>query len=140
MSGRFSCSSETASTPSFAVSTRMPLRSSRPLRHAAHRDRIITNQREGAPIALIQHDRFGGRARHSDRTREPMSRIRTMRPSPNMVAPAMPRIAEICGPRDFTTISRLPTSSSVTRGRRVFAGAYQHHRHRNVRVRQARGP
>ena len=36
----------------------------------------------------------------------------TMRPSPRIVAPAMPRMAAICGPTDFTTISRLPTSSS----------------------------
>jgi hypothetical protein len=38
----------------------------------------------------------------------------TMRPSPRIVAPAMPRMPEICGPSDLTTISRLPTSSSVT--------------------------
>src|SRR6202051_3420269 len=44
-----------------------------------------------------------------------MSRMMTMRPSPRIVAPAIPRIPEICGPSDFTTISRLPTSSSVTR-------------------------
>jgi hypothetical protein len=31
-----------------------------------------------------------------------------------MVAPAIPRMPEICGPSDFTTISRLPTNSSVT--------------------------
>jgi hypothetical protein len=43
-----------------------------------------------------------------------MSRMMTIRPSPKMVAPAMPRIPEICGPKDFTTISRLPTNSSVT--------------------------
>ncbi len=37
-----------------------------------------------------------------------------MRPSPRMVAPETPRIAEICGPTLLTTISRLPISSSVT--------------------------
>ncbi len=42
-----------------------------------------------------------------------MSRMMTMRPSPRMVAPEIPRMAEICGPTDFTTISRLPMSSSV---------------------------
>ena len=37
-----------------------------------------------------------------------------MRPSPRMVAPEMPRMPEICGPTVFTTISRLPSISSVT--------------------------
>ena len=37
-----------------------------------------------------------------------------MRPSPRMVAPAMPRTEAICGPTDLSTTSRLPTSSSVT--------------------------
>ena len=37
-----------------------------------------------------------------------------MRPSPRIVAPEMPRMLAICGPTDFTTISRLPTSSSAT--------------------------
>ena len=37
-----------------------------------------------------------------------------MRPSPRIVAPEMPRTEAICGPTDLTTISRLPTSSSVT--------------------------
>ena len=39
----------------------------------------------------------------------------TMRPSPRIVAPEMPRMPEICGPTGLTTISRLPISSSATR-------------------------
>jgi hypothetical protein len=42
-----------------------------PLRHAAHRDRVVDDQRERAPVALIEHRRFGGRARHSERTSDP---------------------------------------------------------------------
>src|SRR3984893_13214324 len=114
-SGTWSCSSATASMPSRAVSTRMPLRSS---------SRWVTRRTvmESSPtIAKVRRSprSFGAtgawaRARHSARTSAPMSRMMTMRPSPRMVAPDMPRMPEICGPTDLTTISRLPTSSSAT--------------------------
>ena len=116
MSGTLSCSSATASMPSRAVSTRMPLRSSR---RCVTRRTVMESSTTIAKVRRSPCSRGAAaawaRARHSPRTSAPMSRMMTMRPSPRMVAPEMPRMPEICGPTDLTTISRLPTSSSATR-------------------------
>ena len=108
------------------------------LRHAAHGDRVVDHQREDAVVAASRAARCRPSApRHSERTSAPMSRMTTMRPSPRMVAPEMPRMAAICGPTGLTTISRLPTSSSATSAGGVLAGAHQDHRQRRRRLRAA---
>ena len=84
-----------------------------PLRDTAHGDRIVDDQCEDAIVTCCAQTSTG-RARHSERTSVPMSRMMTMRPSPRIVAPDTPRMLAICGPTDFTTISRLPINSSAT--------------------------
>ena len=46
---------------------------------------------------------------------------------------------EICGPTDFTTISRLPDELVGNEAGRMLAGAHQHDRNRDVLLRQRRG-
>ncbi|MCY1427142.1 hypothetical protein D9M71_429760 [compost metagenome] len=113
-SGRCSSSRAMASTPSLAVSTLMPWRSSRrlvTLRTVTESSTTITSKaRRGAgPSNWRWLPPPGRRAsrRCWPRSWPSRSRISTTRPSPSSVAPDNPATAANCGPRLFTTISRL---------------------------------
>ncbi|MNF87960.1 hypothetical protein D3C84_704390 [compost metagenome] len=122
MSGRCSCSRAMASTPSLAVSTFMPLRSSRrlvTLRTVTESSTTITNggrstsTSAGSRLALAERSCGCTRCAWRVRMVASRSRITTTRPSPRMVAPEMPWTPANCAPRLFTTISREPTRAST---------------------------
>ena len=110
------------------------------LRDASHRDRIVHHHARRCGRRAPSAPRSAARARHSERTSVPMSRIMTMRPSPRIVAPEMPRMPAICGPTGFTTISRLPISSSVTSAVECSPARTRMTGSGDVRLRQDRRP
>jgi len=128
-SGTWSCSSATASMPSRAGQHPHAVALEQPLGHARTVMEIVHHHRKGAPVAALlrRHRRLGPRALTP---RAPGRRCQDDddAPSPRMVAPDMPRIPEICGPTDLTTISRLPTSSSATRPVECSPARTKHHR------------
>jgi len=108
-------SSAIASMAVLGASTRMPLRSSSRWVTRRIRDRIVHDQHEDALVARRRTEASTARPRHSERTSAPMSRNDDDcgRP-PGSSRRRWPRTEATCGPTDLTTISRLPTSSSVT--------------------------
>ncbi len=85
------------------------------LRDATDGDRVVHHHDERPAVSPSRAEPVAARPRLLGTDEAPMSRMTTMRPSPRIVAPEMPRMDETCGPTLFTTISRLPTSSSAMR-------------------------
>ena len=121
-SGIRSCIFSSASTPSFALSTRKPSRPSRRVVILRTVSESSTTSTSGACEAALASAASAGAVRSTAGRGKPAQRsasgtglrIRITRPSPRTVAPATPVMRAICGPMFLTTISRVPSIASIS--------------------------
>ena len=140
------CSSRMAraSMPSLAVSTFMPLRSSRrlvTLRTVTESSTTSTSSGRffsGSLRISGASTAWAGKAGCRARMCASRSMISTTWPSPRMVAPVTPCTPENCGPRPLTTISRVTGHGIHMHRHAAFIAVHQQHRHRLVLAQQFR--